>query len=383
MTLIRGAVFVLLSFALASGSVLAQSNVSTQGFGYPPGQMSTASMGAAGAMSEFDPISPINPAALVDWGPHAGIHFQTDPEFRTVTSPGGIDHTTTIRFPLLVAAVPIRQDLVAGVSFSTLLDRSWQTITTDTISVGDTLVQAQNSFRSTGGIEDLAISVGYGPTASVSFGGGLHFYTGQDQVTIIQTFPGSGVSSTAPYTQADLYTYQGFAVSGGVELRPGQNLSLALSGRYGGQLALRRRDTTQTTSSVPPRLGGALRWDGITGLQFGFGVDWEGWSKMGSLGMPGLGAHDSYTYSVGVNAVGPKFGGDQGVTLHLGAATRTLPFEAVNTVVRENLITAGLGLPLSFQRAQVDFALQRALRSAPPGYSENAWLLSIGLTIRP
>jgi hypothetical protein len=367
---------------VASGAARAQSNVSTQGFGYPPGQLSTSSMGSAGALSEFDPVSPINPAALADWG-RAGIHFQTDPEFRTVTAPGGIDHTTTIRFPLLVAALPLRPDLVLGVSFSTLLDRSWQTQTTDTIFVGDTLVQALNQFRSAGGIEDLAISAGYVVSSALRVGFGLHFYTGQDQVTITQTFPSATFSQAAPFTQADLYNYVGFGVSGGIELRPTETLALAASGRIGGQLALRLRDTTVSKGTVPPRFGGSLRWDGIKGLQFGIGVDWEGWSEMGSLGTPGLAPHDSWAYAVGIDAAGPKFGGDQNVQFHIGASTRTLPFLAANTLVRENLFSGGLGIPFSFQRATLDFAVQRALRSAPPGYSESAWLLSVGLTIRP
>ena len=83
-----------------SQPVAAQGNLSTQGLGYPPGEITTATMGAGGAFGETDPVSAINPAALASWG-RAAIHFQYDPEFRTVSSSQGTDHATTVRFPLL------------------------------------------------------------------------------------------------------------------------------------------------------------------------------------------------------------------------------------------------------------------------------------------
>ena len=48
-------------------------------------------MGAGGAFGESDPVSAINDAALASWG-RAAIHFQYDPEFRTVSSSQGTDH---------------------------------------------------------------------------------------------------------------------------------------------------------------------------------------------------------------------------------------------------------------------------------------------------
>jgi hypothetical protein len=132
----------------------AQSNVSTQGFGYPLGGLSSAAQASAGALSEFDPISALNPAAVADWG-RAGLHFQTDPEFRTVTSDSGINRTTTIRFPLLTAGLPITPTFAMALSFSTILDRTWETRTIDTIAVGDSLIAASSDFKSTGGLEDL------------------------------------------------------------------------------------------------------------------------------------------------------------------------------------------------------------------------------------
>ncbi len=151
--------------------VLAQGNLSTQGLGYPPGEVTTATMGAGGAFGETDPVSAINPAALASWG-RAAIHFQYDPEFRTVSSSQGTDHAVTVRFPLLSAGVPIGSRFVIGLSLGTLLDRSWQTREVQLVPVGDTTIAAGQTFRSTGGIEDVRLALGWRASSWLRFGVG-------------------------------------------------------------------------------------------------------------------------------------------------------------------------------------------------------------------
>ena len=46
------------------GSLAAQGTVSAQGLGYPPGQISTMARGAGGALADFDPATPLNPASM-------------------------------------------------------------------------------------------------------------------------------------------------------------------------------------------------------------------------------------------------------------------------------------------------------------------------------
>jgi hypothetical protein len=59
----------------------AQGTLSGQGFGYPTGQLSTNALGNGGAMQEFDPFSPITPAALGSLAPwrRPAFYFQYDP----------------------------------------------------------------------------------------------------------------------------------------------------------------------------------------------------------------------------------------------------------------------------------------------------------------
>ena len=87
-------------------AIAAQASLSTQGFGYPTGQLSSRAQGSGGSIAEVDPLSPINPASLADL-PTRTIFVQIEPEFRTVTTATGTDHTTTARYPVVFGAVPV------------------------------------------------------------------------------------------------------------------------------------------------------------------------------------------------------------------------------------------------------------------------------------
>jgi DNA polymerase III beta subunit, C-terminal domain len=98
--------------AMAS-SARAQGNLSTFGFGYPPGQLSARAQSAGGAIGEIDPLSALNPAALMNWA-GSSVYFQIEPEFRRVNSPAGTDRTTTARFPLVAGGLALGQRWVLG-----------------------------------------------------------------------------------------------------------------------------------------------------------------------------------------------------------------------------------------------------------------------------
>ena len=57
---IRWSTFAVALVAMPS-VVMAQGTLSTQGFGYPPGQLSTRSLATGPGIGEFDPDSQLNP----------------------------------------------------------------------------------------------------------------------------------------------------------------------------------------------------------------------------------------------------------------------------------------------------------------------------------
>ena len=164
-----GAIPAVLSSALAAGvvaallvsvplcSARAQGSLEGQGFGYPPGQLSTRVMGAGGGFAEFDPVSPVNPAAVALFG-RTTFAFQYDPEFRTTEVGGQTVHNTIARFPVLALGVPFRRRFTLGFSASTFLDRSFTTQYQTTTLIGGDSVIANEVVESRGSIADLRLT---------------------------------------------------------------------------------------------------------------------------------------------------------------------------------------------------------------------------------
>jgi hypothetical protein len=78
--------------------------------------------------------------------------------------------------------------------------------------------------------------------------------------------------------------------------------------------------------------------------------------------------------------------------VRLGARWRDLPFEAqgagtgatvMGAPVTEKSLAAGLGTLFAGDRASLDFTAVRASRTAAIGASERAWVLSLGIAVRP
>jgi hypothetical protein len=118
--------------AAAPARAAAQSSLGVQGFGYPSGQLSTRASGTGGALAEFDPVSPVNPSALLEFG-RTFAAFQYDPEFRQLTAGSATQRNTIARFPVVAVGGPFaRRRGMFGVSASTFLDRTFATTFADT-----------------------------------------------------------------------------------------------------------------------------------------------------------------------------------------------------------------------------------------------------------
>jgi hypothetical protein len=126
-----------------------------------------------------------------------------------------------------------------------------------------------------------------------------------------------------------------------------------------------------------------VRYEGFKGASLHARAGWDGWSSLSGLGSEMLDARDAWDASVGAEVTGPKFG-ENVVTLRAGIRQRGLPFAIAGQAVRERSFTLGAGAPLARTRASLDVAVQRANRDAGSiDATEHAWLLSVGLTVRP
>jgi hypothetical protein len=370
---------VIVALALASSRVLAQGNLSTQGFGYPLGGLSTRSAAAGGSLAEFDFASARNPSSLLGWG-RGGLYFQYEPEFRTVAAAAGSDRTMTPRFPLVMAAVQLGSRTMAAISSSTFLDRTWQTRLRSSQVLGSDSVAYTETVRATGAVNDMRLALAYSVASSFSVGVGLHGYAGQNRMLLVRQFDDSLRYGTL---RRDLTLgYSGTGLSAGATWRPHRSLALAGSYRRGGRLAIKTDGTLAGSGRVPDRLGVALRFDGLPGATIAIAVDQNRWSAMRALATSNLAVHDSWDLGLGSELVGPRFRGAASVW-YLGYRTRKLPFSILGPGVTERVASVGSELPLAGPRALLDLALQRAWRDGSAGVQERAWMLSIGFAVRP
>lgn len=362
-------------FPLAS-----QGTLSTQGFGYPPGQFSTRARATGGGISDFDPDSPLNPAAIA-LSQDARMFLQYEPEFRKVTTEDASSNAITARFPVVSASVPIFRRANIGISASTLLDRSASTSVTRDIEVAGTVATVTETTRLLGAINDLRFAVAWGPTSRFQIGAAIHAYTGQNRVTFSQLFPDSlGFQSIS---QTNTLGFRGYAGSAGIIFRPARYFGIALSGRKGAKMEAKNGDSAIAEGNVPDRYSAGIAYDGIPGTSIAVHASRELWSRMNGLGSTT--AVDAWDGGVGIESLGPRIMARQTV-LRLGSRYRTLPFLAVGQEVKELSFSGGIGTQFFRNRAMLDITLERAGRTIDGSdveAKERAYILSFGLRVRP
>ena len=374
----RSAPVVAAGLAALPAAARAQANLSTQGFGFPTGQFSTRAAGAGGALAEVDPLSPINPATLTLLGSRL-VYLQIEPEFRTVTSAGGPDATTTTRFPVVFGALPVGSRWIVSLGSSTLLDRTSTTSFPTTQIVSSDTVSMNTEFRVNGSMDDVRLAAAWTPVGWLRIGVGAHAITGHNLVSITQTFTDTTVFKS--FTQQRILGFSGSAGSAGIEIVT-KDFAAGLSGRVGGSLRLAVEDTALGSARVPNRFGASIAYTGLANSTLAVRTDHDQWSALGGLGSPNLKGVDAWDTSVGADVAGPRVG-SRIVFIRAGFRDRTLPFEAAGSEVRERSVTGGFGTAFANGRVLADFAAIRAARSADIGASEHAWTLSFGFTVRP
>jgi hypothetical protein len=368
----------------------AQGTLSTQGFGYPTGQMSTRTLGTGGALSEIDPLSVTNPAALLNLGASV-LYFQAEPEYRTISVGSASDRSTIARYPLVAAGIPLTSSLFAGVSVSNLLDRSFETVARGSQVVGGSTVTSTNTFKSDGAVADVRVALAWAPVAWLHLGLAGHVITGDNRLSSAQQFDDS--TRYAGILDTSTVTYVGNAFSGGVEAYAGRYAVVAASYRRGGPISVKHGDTTLGSARVPDRLALSAAFLGIRGTSIAVRTAKEQWTDLRGLGSAALPISEGWDTSVGADVLGPRFAG-RSVQLRAGARWRTLPFDVQPILpaggfgpsgsVSEKSYSLGAGTLLARGRAAIDVAGIRATRrSSATAVQESAWTLSVGVTVRP
>ena len=357
----------------------AQGTVSTQGFGYPSGGISTRAAASGAGFAEFDYQTTRNPSSLLGWG-RGGIYLQYEPEFRSVTAGGRAETTTTARFPLFMASMQAGPRTMVALSANTFLDRTWATRVRSGQILGPDSVTFEELVASEGALNDLRLAGARTITDNFSLGIGLHVYTGENRLRISRVFDDS--LKFGAIDRRLTLGFSGKAISGGATWRPHRWLALAASAKAGGNLEMHLGDTLLATAKVPNRYGFSVRLDAIPGASLGFSADHTQWSSLSGLGSASLKAEDGWDYGAGAEMTGPRMG-PVPMMFYLGYRKRDLPFSLGTGNASEQLVSLGGSLPFAGPRGVLDIGVQRASRGSLQGVKEGAYIVSMGLTIRP
>jgi hypothetical protein len=354
----------------------AQGTLSTQGLGFPPGQLSTAARAMGGSIGEADPYSPLNPAALGVLT-SAIVMMQAEPEYRTVRV-GSASHRTSIaRFPLFQGALPMGRRWALGVAASTLLDRTWETTTRDSQTVTET-VRWTTTERSEGSIADLRLALAFSPAAWLKFGIAGHAYSGRDQMRTIRAFDDSVRFSHD--TVGSTLSFGGNAMSFGAMAIRARIGAIGVSYRKGSGISTEVDGATVSTATVPDRFGVSAVYMGVRGAAFAFRAAKDKWSQLEGM-RPDLNIHEGWDMGVGADVTGPSLGSNA-LALRVGGRWRTLPFSVDANPVKESTLSGGFAIPLSRNRVELSMGALRASRTGT-GATETAWTLSTGFSVRP
>jgi hypothetical protein len=382
MTRTRAALAIAATIFLVPVFASAQGTLSTQGFGYPTSGMSTRSLGTGGAITEFDPLSSSNPAALPSIGGGA-LYAQAEPEFRRLSVGAGSESARIARHPLAMLAFPLTSSLTGGLSLSNLLDRSFETNERRQQTVGTEVLPTTNFFKSDGAIGDVRLALAWAPAVWIRLGVAGHAITGDNRLRSTQQFDDS--TRYAAIVDTSTVTYVGTAVSAGTAVFIANTVGLAASYRKGGSMSVKHADTTLAKANVPDRMSFSAAFVGIRGTTIAVRTSKDTWSRMRGLGSPTLPISDDWDTSVGADVLGPRWG-QRTLQLRAGARWRTLPFGLATSAVKEKSASFGFGTVFARNRIALDVTGIRALRdpvSSAIDLHEKAWTISAGLTVRP
>jgi hypothetical protein len=363
---------------LAATSAHAQGTLSTQGLGFPPGQLSTLSRTLGGATGELDPLSPLNPAAL-GLLRNPMIYMQADPEFRTLQIGAESQRTSVARFPIFLGALALGSRWTAAVSASTLLDRTWTTVVRDTQIVGADTLGSDVTQRSDGSIADLRVGASFQARQWLRIGLSGHAYSGRDLRIASRLY--DDTLRFRSDTQSTTLSFGGNAVTVGAHAFWPRVAAVGLTYRKGGSLKAFDGTSEIATGSAPDHVGLSVAYLGMRGTSIAARVARDDWDAVRGLSST-LNIHNGLDIGVGVDVIGPRFAGS-GMNLRAGGRWRTLPFSADGNAVTEDTWSGGFGLPVAGGRAELNFGALRSMRRSDSGISEKAWTLSTGFAVRP
>lgn len=367
---------------LVPGFAAAQSSqFGVRGLGYPGRMISAQATGSSGAFGLFDPESGLNPASLSSL-PALTATFTGVQDYRHVENPAGSQSARDTRFPQLGVAGPLKKlPFALGVSFSNYTSRDFTLVTGDTIPLRGIGVPVSDTFSARGGISDLRFAGSYKVQESWVFGASVHVLTGSNRIVSVRAFADTNFQ-TARQTSELSYAGVGFDV--GVIRKFGPKFALAATARSDGHASIDRDSARVASVDLPYTFGFGLHWRPKAKLDLAADAIYRTWSGANSdlLSQGGTGAENTFQVAVGGELI-PDLRRPNRRPIRFGAHYGTLPFPVIpGEQPKEFGLSLGSGVRFAQQRAGIDLALEHVWRSAG-SYSERAFMISVGVMVRP
>ncbi|HJR17547.1 MAG TPA: hypothetical protein VJ808_11890 [Gemmatimonadales bacterium] len=349
--------------------------------GYPGRALAVRSLGSAGAFGLFDPESSQNPAALASVLALTSELTITQ-GFGSRENPAGTASVRSTRFPQVMVAGPIRpMPAAVGFSFSNYTTRDFILATAQTIDLRGVPVNVSDTFSSRGGLNDFRIAGSYRLGDRWAVGAGFHIISGSNRLTSTRVFDDPAYLSSR---QRSELSFTGVGVSLGLTRQFGPNFALSAMGRSDGHVNVDRDSARVGTVDLPYSFGLGLRWRPAPQLDLAGQTMIRTWSGANSdlRAMGGVGAENTIELAAGAEyTADPRRPYRR--PLRLGAHYATLPFPLIpDRQAHEFGISIGSGVRFAQQRAGVDLSLEHVWRSEG-AYSERAFLISLGVSVRP
>jgi len=376
---------VLLASMLAALPAAAQAQSSEfgiRGLGLPGRALSARAMGTAGGFALFDGESSVSPASLA-YLPALTAEFTGMSDYRTSESPAGSASIRNFRFPQFLVGGPIKGlPLSASFSYSNYTTRDFSLAFASTVTLNGVPVGVIDTLESRGGVNDLRLAVAYRASNRIAIGVAGHVITGTNRVSLRRDFADT---LYRPALQRAELSFAGFGMSIGVLAQPSRNLAVSLLARSDGHASVERDSTEADRIDLPVTLGGGLRWRALPKVDVAGHVLWRNWSTASTdlTDLGGVGAVNTLEAAAGLEFI-RNVRRPSRLPLRVGFRYAKLPFPvAAGGEPKEYGVSVGTGFSFAADRGILSVALERTWRSEDPGFSERAWILTTGVSVRP
>ncbi|MGE5230747.1 MAG: hypothetical protein ACM3NS_03335 [Deltaproteobacteria bacterium] len=379
----RRIVLLALLAGIPAAAAAQSSEFGVRGLGLPGREQSARAMGSAGAFSFFDPGSSVTPASLAYIGSLTAT-FTALGDYRSSTDPAGTASVRDPRFPQFALGGPIpRKPVWVGLSYSNYTTRDYSLVLPATVTLRGVPVGVNDTIESRGGINDFQLGVAWRPTPRLAIGLGAHIFTGLNKLDVHRVFSDSAY---LPSRQRSELSFAGFGMSLGVLGQLTRTLTLGLLARSDGHVSVQQDSLSQQQRvDLPVTLGAALQWWPTAKLRLGGQVLHHNWSSANNdiIANGGVGAVNTVEAAAGLELI-HNLRRPERRPIRLGFRYAQLPFPlAPGATAREYGVSLGTGYSFAADRAVVDFSVERAWRRQDSQFSEHAWIVTAGVTVRP